>query len=236
MTAAETLAKLHSVVPEDVGLGDYGPRAGYCKRQVHPAVRVFRWMHGCQAVLVNIVLSCRQEHWHAVIAAELPSHSNEGLPCWLLLCVGCDVRILQIQAAAAWGVLDASDHAAHCRPPMSCKGVSVIVQVKRWARQYHLSVRAGAQPLREMLALIDWLQDHIPPGDDDPAASRLSHGDFRCHPPPAPNAPLQACAPAREGKATCSAGDTDGGCRVTIHAHTKTDDHPKSNASTSRLG
>lgn len=58
-----------------------------------------------------------------------------------------------------------------------------LVQVKRWARQYHLSVRAGAQPLGQMLALIDWLQDHIPPGDDDPAASRLSHGDFRsgCH-------------------------------------------------------
>jgi hypothetical protein len=34
MAAAETLAKLHTVVPEDVGLGNYGPRAGYCKRQV----------------------------------------------------------------------------------------------------------------------------------------------------------------------------------------------------------
>lgn len=34
MAAAETLAKLHSVAPEDVGLGDYGPRAGYCRRQV----------------------------------------------------------------------------------------------------------------------------------------------------------------------------------------------------------
>jgi hypothetical protein len=55
-----------------------------------------------------------------------------------------------------------------------------LVQVKRWARQYHLSVQAGAQPLGEMLALIDWLQDHIPPKDEDPAASRLSHGDFRC--------------------------------------------------------
>jgi hypothetical protein len=55
-----------------------------------------------------------------------------------------------------------------------------LVQVKRWARQYRLSVQAGAQPLGEMLALIDWLQDHIPPGDEDPAASRLSHGDFRC--------------------------------------------------------
>lgn len=34
MAAAETLANLHSVVPEQVGLGDYGPRAGYCRRQV----------------------------------------------------------------------------------------------------------------------------------------------------------------------------------------------------------
>ena len=59
-----------------------------------------------------------------------------------------------------------------------------LVQVKRWARQYHLSVRAGAQPLGQMLALIDWLQDHVPPGDEDPAASRLSHGDFRCEAPP----------------------------------------------------
>jgi aminoglycoside phosphotransferase (APT) family kinase protein len=59
-----------------------------------------------------------------------------------------------------------------------------VVQVKRWARQYHLSVQAGAQPLGEMLALVDWLQDHIPPGDEDPAASRLSHGDFRCSLPP----------------------------------------------------
>lgn len=53
------------------------------------------------------------------------------------------------------------------------------MQVKRWARQYHLSVQAGAAPLREVMALIDWLQGHIPANDDDASASRLSHGDFR---------------------------------------------------------
>lgn len=53
------------------------------------------------------------------------------------------------------------------------------LQVKRWARQYHLSFQGDAQPLREVLALIDWLQDHIP-ANDDASASRLSHGDFRC--------------------------------------------------------
>lgn len=38
MAAAGTLAKLHSVAPEEAGLGNYGPRAGYCKRQVGPAL------------------------------------------------------------------------------------------------------------------------------------------------------------------------------------------------------
>jgi hypothetical protein len=45
MTAAETLAKLHSVVPEDVGLGSFGPRSSYCRRQVGRPCKAFIFYH-----------------------------------------------------------------------------------------------------------------------------------------------------------------------------------------------
>ncbi len=31
-----------------------------------------------------------------------------------------------------------------------------------------------------MMALIAWLQSHIPAEDSDPSVTRISHGDFRC--------------------------------------------------------
>lgn len=34
-------------------------------------------------------------------------------------------------------------------------------------------------PMPEMLQLHAWLEAHIPAGDADPAATRISHGDFR---------------------------------------------------------
>lgn len=35
------------------------------------------------------------------------------------------------------------------------------------------------QPLPEMVHLIQWLEDHIPHSDSDPAVTRISHGDYR---------------------------------------------------------
>lgn len=32
----------------------------------------------------------------------------------------------------------------------------------------------------EMVRLIRWLESHIPAGDDNPANTRISHGDYRC--------------------------------------------------------
>ena len=87
--------------------------------------------------------------------------------------VGCDGILkqltLQSQPAAARVTLATSNHTNDPLGAGQALGAAVP------------PVGAGgAQPLGEMLALIDWLQDHIPPGDEDPAASRLSHGDFRC--------------------------------------------------------
>ena len=31
----------------------------------------------------------------------------------------------------------------------------------------------------EMAALISWLESHIPTTDNDPALTRISHGDYR---------------------------------------------------------
>lgn len=45
-------------------------------------------------------------------------------------------------------------------------------QVARWSKQYHASV-TGPNPAMD--ALIDWLPQHIPPGDD----TAIVHGDYR---------------------------------------------------------
>jgi aminoglycoside phosphotransferase (APT) family kinase protein len=37
----------------------------------------------------------------------------------------------------------------------------------------------GQAPMREMEQLHGWLEANIPPTDADPAATRISHGDFR---------------------------------------------------------
>jgi aminoglycoside phosphotransferase (APT) family kinase protein len=52
-------------------------------------------------------------------------------------------------------------------------------QVWRWGRQYQQSVPQGQAPMREMEQLHGWLEANIPPTDADPAATRISHGDFR---------------------------------------------------------
>ena len=53
----------------------------------------------------------------------------------------------------------------------------ICFQVWRWAQQYK-SQLLGA-PMPEMMALIGWLQSHIPAEDSDPSVTRISHGDFR---------------------------------------------------------
>eukprot|EP00891_Asterochloris_glomerata_P001698 jgi/Astpho2/1698/fgenesh1_pm.00032_%23_14_t len=50
-------------------------------------------------------------------------------------------------------------------------------QVWRWSQQYE-SQLVGS-PLPEMQRLSAWLKDHVPADDEDPAVSRVSHGDFR---------------------------------------------------------
>ena len=51
------------------------------------------------------------------------------------------------------------------------------LQVWRWSQQYE-SQLVGS-PLPEMQRLSAWLKDHVPANDEDPAVSRVSHGDFR---------------------------------------------------------
>jgi aminoglycoside phosphotransferase (APT) family kinase protein len=46
-------------------------------------------------------------------------------------------------------------------------------QIARWSRQYHADELAGSDP--HMDRLIDWLPQHIPPGDE----VSIVHGDFR---------------------------------------------------------
>ncbi|QOY96388.1 phosphotransferase [Massilia sp. UMI-21] len=45
-------------------------------------------------------------------------------------------------------------------------------QIERWTRQYQASV---TEPIPEMERLIEWLPQHIPPGDD----TAIVHGDYR---------------------------------------------------------
>ena len=47
-------------------------------------------------------------------------------------------------------------------------------QISRWSGQYFANEAAGRLP--DMDALIDWLQNNIPAGDD----AAIVHGDFRC--------------------------------------------------------
>ena len=53
-----------------------------------------------------------------------------------------------------------------------------ILQVWRWAQQYKSQLLG--EPMPEMMALIGWLQSHLPAEDADPTVTRISHGDFRC--------------------------------------------------------
>ena len=57
---------------------------------------------------------------------------------------------------------------------------STFSQVRRWAQQYKSQLLG--EPMPEMMALIAWLQSHIPAEDSDPSVTRISHGDFRCAP------------------------------------------------------
>ena len=54
-----------------------------------------------------------------------------------------------------------------------------VPQVWRWGGQYRASLLEGETPLPEMLRLGEWLATHVPLGDNDPATTRISHGDFR---------------------------------------------------------
>jgi aminoglycoside phosphotransferase (APT) family kinase protein len=47
-------------------------------------------------------------------------------------------------------------------------------QIARWSEQYLADVDAGRDP--NMDRMLEWLPDHIPPGEE----SRVVHGDFRC--------------------------------------------------------
>jgi aminoglycoside phosphotransferase (APT) family kinase protein len=47
-------------------------------------------------------------------------------------------------------------------------------QIARWSRQYREDELAGTDP--NMERMVEWLPEHIPPGDD----TSLVHGDFRC--------------------------------------------------------
>ena len=50
--------------------------------------------------------------------------------------------------------------------------------VRRWSQQYRAAAAVtGEIPPMERLA--DWLPGHIPAGADEPACTRLTHGDFR---------------------------------------------------------
>ncbi len=48
-------------------------------------------------------------------------------------------------------------------------------QVARWSKQYLADTDAGRLP--QMDALVEWLQQHLPPDRGD---ARIVHGDFRC--------------------------------------------------------
>jgi aminoglycoside phosphotransferase (APT) family kinase protein len=48
-------------------------------------------------------------------------------------------------------------------------------QVARWSKQYRSDVDAGRLP--QMDAVVDWLEQHLPPDSGD---TRVVHGDFRC--------------------------------------------------------
>lgn len=52
-------------------------------------------------------------------------------------------------------------------------------QVARWSRQYTSSVASNETPIQEMLELSTQLQRRIPTTDNDPAVTRISHGDYR---------------------------------------------------------
>jgi len=47
-------------------------------------------------------------------------------------------------------------------------------QISRWSRQYLEDTDAGRDPLMDRL--IEWLPDHIPPGEE----VGITHGDYRC--------------------------------------------------------
>jgi aminoglycoside phosphotransferase (APT) family kinase protein len=47
-------------------------------------------------------------------------------------------------------------------------------QIARWSKQYLEDADAGRDP--DMDKLVEWLPQHIPPGDE----TRIVHGDFRC--------------------------------------------------------
>nr|AWK67838.1 ACD [Dunaliella tertiolecta] len=49
-------------------------------------------------------------------------------------------------------------------------------RLKRWTQQYNASV---AEPMPEVLRLVEWLKDHVPPEDLNPERPSICHGDFR---------------------------------------------------------
>ncbi|KAF5842762.1 kinase-like domain-containing protein [Dunaliella salina] len=49
-------------------------------------------------------------------------------------------------------------------------------QLKRWTKQYNASV---TEPMPEVLRLVEWLKDHVPPEDLNPERPSICHGDFR---------------------------------------------------------
>ena len=52
-------------------------------------------------------------------------------------------------------------------------GNSFARQIARWSKQYQSDPEAGRSP--DMDALVDWLPQHIPPGDE----TAIMHGDYR---------------------------------------------------------
>ncbi len=102
MAAAGTLAKLHSLAPEEAGLGDYGPRAGYCKRQVaqhwvvasddlhatlgmllvlelRPPRRLLQALGAPSTCGHEMVLTNGSVPWSCG-SSGLPAHSSAGMP------------------------------------------------------------------------------------------------------------------------------------------------------------
>lgn len=55
-------------------------------------------------------------------------------------------------------------------------GNYVARQVARWTRQYQA---AETETIEAANRLIEWLPEHLPPGDADPASTRIVHGDYR---------------------------------------------------------